>query len=155
MSGVSTQVCNFHFGGPQFRLSTCTLKMKMVTLSWDSICNLPTMVYMWSIWVHCLLLWIWFTLLFPKEKSSQPWTPSSWLFFCPRSNRAFPFTNITTVLYWNGPTWKCPKRSGWMGICRQKHLPGKSQAGQTNILTPVKSRLSWKHSVRWIARAKE
>lgn len=31
-------------------------------------------------------------------------------------------------------------------MCRQKHPPGKSQAGQTNILTPLRSRLLGKQS---------
>lgn len=155
MPGVSTQVCNFHLGGPQFRLSTCIVKMKIVTRGWDSICNVPTMAYMWSIWVPCLLLWIWLTLLFTRGRAFSPEPHLVDCSFVLAPIELFHLINITTVLYWNGLTWKCPERSGWMGICRQKHLLGKSQAGQTNIPTPVKSRLLWNRSVRLIVRAKE
>lgn len=154
MPGFSTQVCNFYLGGPQFRFSTCTLKMKIVTLSWDSICNLPWPTCgAFECLTFCSGSDLPFFSLRGRALSPEPHLVDCSFVLVPIE--LFHSTNITTVLYWSGPTWKCPKGSGWMGICRQKHLPGKSQAGQTNILTPVKSRLSRKHSVRWIARAKE
>lgn len=70
--------------------SACLLKIMVVTFGWDSVFNLPTMIYMWSICLACFSLWIWFILLFPNTQSSQPRTWSSWLSFCLSSNRVFP-----------------------------------------------------------------
>lgn len=97
------------FGGPQSRLSTCVLKMKIVTLHWDPICNLPTIVYMWSICCLAFCSGSDLSLFSPMGRALSPEPHHIDCSFVLVPIELSHSTNITAVLYWNGSSWKYPK----------------------------------------------
>lgn len=105
-------------------------------------------------WSGCLSFWIGFSLHFPKgQESAQPWIQSSCLWSCSFDLipiKCFHPTNIglnpdccslLECTFLEGS-----RRIRTNGDVKSKLRAGKSWAGQTNIRTALKSRLSWKQS---------
>ena len=123
------------------------------------------MVHVWSIWLACLSLWIWFTRHFPNAQNSQPWIHSSGLWSRPFvliPIRLFQPINIELILdccsllefiHFLGSVPKCQVEWRWgiKSLCQKRVRLGRQISWHLRNVDYHESKVSQ----RWASEAKE